>query len=411
LLPNAPRPAFRLHRYLAFAALACCQGALSPVALAHGTTPRSSQDTNAAASDAGETAMPARRALLSDEPHAFQWGLHIDSDLVSTLAGGLQRGTVTNNVVHAAVAMDTGPLGAWKGGRIAASAVRIASGEASANNIGDLQVADNLDAPSASRIYQVWYRQRFRASRHGPRVSMRGGIIDLNQNFAATDAASLLLNASFGLDPTLSANVPVSTYPEPGLGLEGAGRWRHWKVQLGIFQPNPADRSRGFRHGALTIGELGYRTGPQRTASHFKLGLWRYRQSDSTLRGVPDRDRGAYAAVEGSLGHGPDAPRVFMQLGHAPDPANIVPHYLGLGVQMPSPLPGRRRDIFTAGIAHAEVRGADAPGETSYELSYLIALHRFVTLQPDLQYIHNPSGRRDINDAVVASMRLHLEFY
>ncbi|HKK04491.1 MAG TPA: carbohydrate porin [Gammaproteobacteria bacterium] len=408
-MPNVPRPARRLTRYLGCAALACCQVGLIPAALGHGSTPQSGHDGSTSASNAGETAMPARRALLSDEPHAFQWGLHIDTDLVSNLAGGLQRGTVTNSVVHAAVAIDTGALGAWKGGRFAASALRIASGEASANNIGDLQIADNLDAASSTRVYQLWYRQRYRVGRRGPRLSVRGGIIDLNQSFAATDAASLLLNASFGLDPTLSANVPISTYPEPGLGLEGAALGRHWKLQLGIFQPNPAERSRGFRDGALTIGELRYRTGPQDRAAHFKLGLWRYRQSDPALRGLPDRDWGAYGAVEGSLGHGPDAPRVFMQLGHAPDPATTVPHYIGLGLQMP--VPGRRHDIFTAGIAHAEIRGADAPGETSYELSYLINLHRFVTLQPDLQYIRHPSGRRDINNAVVALMRLHLEFY
>lgn len=408
-MPNAPRPAHRLGGYLGCAVLACCQAALAGPALAHGTTSRPAHDPNAAASDVSETAMPARRALLSDQPHAFQWGLHIDTDVVANLQGGLQRGTVANNVIHAAVAMDTGALGAWRGGRLAASALRIASGQASANNIGDLQLADNLDARSASRLYQLWYRQRFHARGRGPHFSVRGGIIDLNQNFAAVGAASLLLNASFGLDPTLAANVPVSTYPQPGWGLEGAARWRHWGLQLGVFQPDPVDRGRGFRDGDLTIGELHYRGTPTGAATHVKIGLWRYRQSDPTRGDVPSRDWGAYALAQTALAPGAKAPLAFLQIGHAPDPANTVPHYLGLGVRMPAPLTGRPHDWFTAGIARAEVRGAAT--ETSYELSYLINLHRFVTLQPDLQYIRHPSGRGDLKDAVVALVRLHLEFY
>ncbi len=353
--------------------------------------------------------MPARRALLDDAPHTFQWGLHIDTDIVANLQGGLQRGTVGNNVIHAAVAMDTGRPGDWHGGRFAASAIHIASGEASAHNIGDLQIADNLDARSESRLYQIWYRQRFRMHARGPRFSARAGLIDLNQNFAAVDAASLLLNASFGLDPTLSANVPISTYPKPGWGIEGAAHWPRWTLRLGLFQPNPTDRSRGLRDGAMTIGELDYRTAPHHGASHVKLGLWRYRHSDPSVGDTPSRDWGAYALADAPLGRGPDTARVFIQLGHAPAPENPVPHYLGLGLKMPAPLPGRPHDWFTAGIAHAEVRGAAA--ETSYELSYLINLHRFVTLQPDLQYIRHPSGHRDIDNALVALLRLHLEFY
>ncbi|HKJ94949.1 MAG TPA: carbohydrate porin, partial [Gammaproteobacteria bacterium] len=359
----------------------------TPGALAHGAQASAAHETDTAASNTGDTAMPARRALLDDEPHAFQWGLHIDTDTVANLRGGLQRGTVGNNVIHAAVAMDTGPLGAWRGGRLAASALRIVSGEASVHNIGDLQVADNLDARSDSKVYQLWFRQRFRAgTRHGPHFRLRGGLIDLNQHFAAVDAASLLLNSSFGIDPTLTANVPISTYPTPGWGLEGAATWKHWSAQLGVFQPNPDKRGQGFRNGRMSIGELDYQTTDG--ATQLKLGGWHYRQSDPATGTTPNRDWGAYALAQTDLTSGPNAPSAFVQLGHAPDRANAVPHYLGLGVQVPGPLPGRPQDGFTAGMARAEVRGAAA--ETSYELSYLVNLGRFVTLQPDLQYIRHP---------------------
>jgi porin len=356
--------------------------------------------------------MPARRALLSDKLQAFQWGLHIDSDAVDTLSGGLKRGVVGNNVIHFAVAMDTGALCGWDGGRLVASVMSIDSGQASANYIGDLQVADNTDAPSHSRIYQLWYRQTFHSSRHGATFKLRGGLIDLNENFLSVDAASVLLNSSFGVDPTLSANVPVSIYPVPGLGFEAAAQWPQWQWQLGIFQANPAHRNEGFQHGELMIGEMDYQTSPQDdAAAHMAIGLWRYRQSDPTLGAYPARDWGAYAFIEGPLSKSANAPQAFLQLGHAPDKSNTVTHYIGLGLQMPSPLKHCPNDIFSAGIAHAMLRNTAAGSETSFEISYQIALHRYMTLQPDLQYIRHPSGRLDIQDAVVAFVRLHLEFY
>lgn len=385
----------------------CCLLASGQPAFAHELSPPGPVTVNTAEVD--ETAMPARRALLSDEPSAFQWGLHIDSDAVSTLGGGLHHGTVGNNAVHLAVAMDTGALGGWSGGRFVASALRITSGEASVNKIGDLQVADNLDAPSSSRIYQLWYRQRFQASPGGASFKLRGGLIDLNENFAATDAASLLLNASFGLNPTLSANVPISTYPKPGLGLEAAAQWSQWQWQLGIFQANPAKRSEGFKDGELVIGEMDYQTSMRDDdAAHVALGLWHYRQSDPALSTYPKHDWGAYASLEVPLR---DSARAFLQLGHAPDASNTVTHYLGLGLQVPAPIKGRPNDAFSAGIAHAVIRNSTAGSETSFEVSYLAQLYRYVTLQPDLQYIRHPSGNRDIRDAVVAIVRLHLEFY
>lgn len=368
-------------------------------------------DSRMAPTSAEDSVQAARRALLSDEPQAFQWGLHIDTDAISTLHGGLQRGTVGNNVIHVAMAMDTEKLGGPRGGRFAASAIRIASGEASVNDIGDLQVADNLDAPSTSRVYQLWYRQTFTFMSTSPVYSVRAGLIDFNQNFASTDAASLLLNASFGLNPALSANVPISTYPKPGWGIETSAQWPSWQVHLGLFQADPHARNTGFRYGHFLAGEVDYQTDSKHLPITIGMGLWRYRQHDPALSSIPARDWGAYASVDAGLGSASGAAHVFLQLGYAPDSANTVPRYLGVGIQAPSPLAHRPFDRVTAGIAHAAINQSTAGSETSYELSYLVNLGHYATLQPDLQYIRHPSGRLDISNAWVAILRLHLEFY
>ena len=353
--------------------------------------------------------MPARRPLISEEPSAFQWSLHLDSEAVSDLGGGLRRGTVSDTVVHAAMAMDTQPLGLWEGGRFAASALTIRSGEPSENYVGALQPVSNFEAEPASRIYQLWYRQQFRWADS----QLKAGLIDLNQDLMAVDSAATLLNGSFGVMPTLSANVPASSYPEPGFGIEAAASWRAWQFQLGLFQPDPTDRGSLFQHGHLLIGEAGYvRTVDGQSWGQYKLGVWQYRQTDPDLEGVPANDTGIYGIVDQTLfRQGARDASVFLQLGTAPRSVNLVPSYVGAGLQLHAPFRRRPADLFTAGIARARVRGAAAAAETVYELSYVVRLHRIASLQPDLQYVSHPGGRTDVTNAVVAILRLHLEFY
>jgi porin len=362
---------------------------------------------------AGDTAdnvpAPARRPLVSEAPSTFQWSLHLDSEAVSDLGGGLRRGTVADTVVHAAMALDTQPLGLWGGGRLAASAVHIRSGEPSQDYVGALQPVSNFEAEPASRLYQLWYRQQF----HWSDSQLKAGLIDLNQDFMAADSAAALINASFGLMPTLSANVPASSYPEPGFGIEAAATWQAWQFQLGLFQPDPTDRGSLFQHGHLVIGEMGYdRTVNGQSWGHYKLGVWQYRQSDTDLVGVPADDAGIYGIVDQTLfRRGPRDASVFVQAGASSRSANAVPYYLGAGLQLHAPLRRRPNDLFTAGIAHARIRGDNATAETVCELSYIVRLHRFANLQPDLQYVSHPGGRAEVNNALAAILRLHLEFY
>jgi len=372
-----------------------------------GALPAHAHDPAADADDA--VPAPARRPLMSEEPNAFQWSLHLDSEAVSDRGGGLRRGTVSDTVVHAAMAVDTQPLGLWAGGRFAASAVHIRSGEPSQNYVGALQAVSNFEAESASRVYQLWYRQQFKWSDS----QLKAGLIDLNQDFVAVDSAAMLLNASFGLMPTLSANVPISTYPELGLGIEAAAAWRSWQFQLGLFQPDPAERGSLFQHGHLLIGEAGYaRMVNGQSWGRYKLGVWQYRQSDTDLADVPANDSGVYGIVDQTLlRRGMRRLGVFVQAGASPRSANAVPYYLGAGLQLHAPFRRRPTDLYAAGVAHVGVRGDNSTAETVYELSCIVRLHGFANLQPDLQYVSRPGGRADVNNVLVAILRLHLEFY
>ncbi|MGA7802566.1 MAG: carbohydrate porin [Gammaproteobacteria bacterium] len=333
---------------------------------------------------------PARVLLFPALRGALQVGMHLDTEAVSNVAGGLRRATAYDTVLHGGVNLDSAALGLWNGGRLRLSAVRITSGQPDVHNVGDLQVASNLAAPSATRIYQFWYRQRLARG-----LALRAGLVDMNQYFAVTPHASTFLNSSFGILPTVSANVPTSIYPKPGAGVMLDARGNGWDTELGAFQGEPSRRGEPFGHGAMVIGQV------QRGA--VQAGVWSYRETGEASRA----DWGAYGSVAGALGHGVKG---FVQLGASPRSGNTVPYYLGAGLMAGSPLPGRTGDRLGIALARAWIRSTAARAETAWELTYVTRLSRHFYLQPDVQYIVHPSGSTTVHNATVVFLRAHLEF-
>ncbi|MDO8477369.1 MAG: carbohydrate porin [Candidatus Rokubacteria bacterium] len=68
---------------------------------------------------------------------------------------------------------------------------------------------------------------------------------------------------------------------------------------------------------------------------------------------------------------------------------------------------------WSTGKAYYGGFSRDLPGQT-YELvlewTYAIAVARWLTVQPDLQYVINPGGRSSVGSAVVLGAQLAVEF-
>jgi len=333
---------------------------------------------------------PARILLFPKFPQGLQTGVHLDTESVSNVAGGLRRATTFDTLLHAGFNLDSQALGLWQGGKLRLSAVYINSGQPDTYDIGDLQVTSNIAAPNATRVYQFWYRQRLSS-----RLALRAGLIDMNQYFAVTPHAGTFLNASFGIVPTIASNVPSSIYPTPGAGVMASGHAGGWQGEAGVFQGEPSHRGEPFGTGAMAIAQA--QRGP------VQVGLWSYRETGSAQR----RDWGAYGSVAGALTSGLKA---FVQWGAAPRSGNQVPYYLGMGLMAGSPIADRPRDRVGVAVARAWIRGAANAAETTWELTYVVRLSRHFYLQPDVQYVVNPSASSAIPNATVIFMRVHMEF-
>lgn len=325
---------------------------------------------------------------------ALSLNLHWTSDAYGVVDGGSRRGYATDSVLYAGLGLDTGALGAWSGGRLEAEFQAIASTHPS-DYAGDLQTLSNLDAPDRRQLAKIWYAQRI-----GDAV-VRGGIMDLNRYFDVDAAAGLFANSSFGIIPSISANVPASIYPNFGWGLMTAlgGNRNYWR--LAAFQGDPADRASALHAGLMLVAERGWSNPAD--GAQLAFGGW-YRRAPAGP-GSPGSDWGAYANLGHALPRHPDAV-AFLQLGASPGRVNVVPWYLGAGVRLRGLAPGI--SDLGLGLARAWIRGHAA--ETSLEATARFPLQRgALALQPDLQYILHPSGIHP--NALVIGLRLDASFY
>lgn len=336
------------------------------------------------------------RLITLPSPHkGLSFGLYWNADIYGNLNGGVKRGYATDSVLSADFGLDTGALGWWQGGTLALSVQAITSTHPS-EYAGDLQTLSNLDAPNRRQIAEFWYSQTF-----GKTALVRAGIIDMNRFFDVTNTAGLFPNSSFGITPSISANVPVSIYPTYGWGAMAQFGQSGNDWLLGVFQGDPVHRSTALKRGAMFVGERDLRIdggGPQ-----LGLGAW-YRRAPAAA-GLPESDWGAYANLEQPLPDQPDT-SLFAQFGASPGQVNTVPVYLAGGIVFNHVTSA----VSAVGFGFARAWIHDHAAETSLEATATLPLFDGkIALQPDMQYILHPSGIHP--NALVVGLRLHLTLY
>lgn len=326
----------------------------------------------------------------------------MDTEADSNRSGGIASGSAYDTVVHGGFAFDPEKLGWWSDGRFHVDITHIQSDGLSRRRVGDTQGVSNLEAASANRLYSAWYEHKL-----GDHGAYRLGIIDLNAYFDVTEAAGGLMNSSFGVFPTISANIPASIYPKPGYGAMAESTGHRWQFRAGVFQGDPRDRSSVWNRGRMIVAEAA-RSNPGRFGGLYKLGAWQYRNPQAAASDAPSHTWGLYGVVVQPISR--QAPyrdsRLFVQLGANPGGNDNVPYYLGFGADFFNPISGRPKDRISVGVARAWLTQGRA--ETTYEITYLYRLNRWLYLQPDLQYVHSPSGV--LPNALVALLRAHFEF-
>ena len=293
------------------------------------------------------------------------------------------------------------------------------SGESfSEDVVGDVQVASNIEAAKATRLYQAYYELGSEATDAG----FLFGLWDLNSRIDVIAPAGLFMNSSHGIGAefALSGKRGPSIFPVTSLALYGHTRLGTALTLRGaILDGVPGDPERPHRtdidlsrdDGALLVTEAEWSTNARWTA---KAGLWHY---TSQIDHLDDSRRdgfgqGVYASLAGDLM--PNRLSGWLRYGVANDKVQNVRAYFGAGLVL-NKIPGALEDEAGIAIATAFASrplrddGASRT-ETSLELTYSVKVTPWLRLQPDLQYIVNPGFKGGPDDAVVIGMRMELMF-
>jgi len=288
----------------------------------------------------------------------------------------------------------------WSGGTLFVYGLRNNGGDPSANLIGDLQTASNIEAPNQFIVHEAWYEQNFADGM----VSILAGLHDLNSEFYASDYASLYLNSSFGIGPELSGNVPASLFPKAALGarirfapFEGA------YVQAAIYDGDPA--TRGFKkgEGQMDIVEAGYTF----EDGAYKAGYWMHTATKTFGANTYNNDYGYYALIDQTLVRLEDGASIggFLQFGQVPSARNDITGYFGGGLNMHGLIPTRDEDDLGVAVASAKTH---LNTENAIEVTYRLVVTNWLAIQPSFQWIQNPGGDATVPTAKVGLFRFEV---
>jgi len=335
----------------------------------------------------------------------------LNTDLMDDVDGGLKRGALP--------VTDLEMAGSWKnssGWRGYVDILVDGDGRFSQRYSGDLQSVSSLDAVPATHLYELWLRKTVGDKRLVTTV----GIMNLNRVFDVQPVGGLFLNSSSGIGPDYSQTAP-SIYPITSLGI--VSEWQPHKGyfwRIGLFGGVSGDpgHPRAFTHlgfsgqdGATAILER------EQTlqAGTFKLGAWIYTAQAPAFNGAGNAVRaGVYEQYAKSVWHvGPRKVDAWLRLGQADSAALKISNYEGGGFVYTGLLSNRPKDqagiaIYRAGFGRPYLDGTPglAPAETTIETTYQYQIKDGFTVQPDLQYVDDPSGDKHIGHAVVIGLRL-----
>ncbi len=416
------------------------------------------------------------RTLLSK--YGISLAVSETSEVLGNVTGGVRQGFEYDGLTQMALQLDTQQAFGWYGGTFRASALQIHGRNLSADNLLSLQTASGIEADPGARLWELWYQQKFL---NEDRLDVKIGQQSLDQEFIVSQNALLFVNTMFGWPLVPSVDLPGGgpAYPLSALGVRA--RWRPTDSLTGLLavtngnpapnnlgdpqQQNPSGTSFPLNGGALVIGELQFAypaLGAMVTSAEgevhpgtLKVGFWYDSESFPDLlfddaglslanpssNGMPLQHHGNYSfygVIDQVIGAAPGGGTLsgFARVMGTPQgDRNPVVFSLNAGLTLHAPFADRPDDTAGLAIEYARVSGSTAAldqqtafytnsfvpiptGETVIELTYQYPLTPAVILQPDFQYVFNPSGgianpnlpSQTIKNEAVLGFRVNLTF-
>lgn len=357
-------------------------------------------------------------------------------DFVSNFQGGLINKSTFIGLGEVSLTFDATKLGLWQGGKLFVHGTN-AHGQLKPTGemVGDLQAVNNNEAPRTTRLYEIWYEHLFL----NENFSVLMGIHDLNADFMVSQNAALYLNGAFGVPTTLTSNVSASVYPLAGPGFRvKLSLGENTDILAGVYDGDlgDADINTHSTHyaikeheGILSLLEVARHfslLGHQDFAGIIKVGGWYHSGNfadnialDGNGDAVPyDDNYGGYVMLDQRLyqEHEDQGLDLFVMASLVPKNRNAIQRHLAMGMNYTGLIPSRDQDVLGLAVtqsyfsgSYREANNVD-PYEMTLEGTYHIRVNDYLSIQPDMQYVYNPSGNKDIKHASVFTLRSVLNF-
>jgi porin len=269
-----------------------------------------------------------------------------------------------------------------------------------------------------------------------------------DSEFFGSQASSLFLNGTFGAFTLIAANfnnAPVYPVAAPAIRFD-VMPVSFLDFKVAVFAPNEdaennthgTDFSINSKDGALFAFEASYLVnqspndrgliGSYRVGTFVQQGdyaSWESQAANAINPAKPLRYGTNYmvygVADQQLFKNGQYTVDSFVRAGFASSRFSMVDNYFDAGFNFIGFVPNRILDVAGIGIARSGIsrQFSDSqiaqgnPGssnEIAIELTYKIQLAPWASLQPDLQYIINPSGVDGSRNAFVFGMRATIAF-
>ena len=355
----------------------------------------------------------------------FELEASITGDLASNVIGGVKQGFVLLGNTNLTLTFDSEKLKLWKGGLFFVNGQNN-YGNSLSDLVGDIQGVNNIEASSNPRLYQFWYSQKIN------KIELTVGQHDLNSEFGFTDFGTTFMHSSFGIQPDISINNPISIFPIASLGM--IGKWKLENVTLlaaiydgnpgnAIDNPNSLNWTVNKTEGALSIFELQYsQVVDSIVKGTYKLGVWNHSLNKYSKNKNYSNSQGVYFIADYLLAREKldknQGLGAFVQFGIAPKKCNRINSYSGIGLVYHGVFKKRSSDDLGIAIGIASLESSlkqeesfhyYSNNESVIELTYKAIVNSQFSFQPDFQYVINPGGTNSMKNALTCSLRLRID--
>ena len=361
------------------------------------------------------------------------------ADVLGNPSGGIKQGTHYDGLLDVHMDIDFQRMAGWKGLCFHANGFQINGTSITAQDLGSIISASNIEAFPATRLDEFWFEQYM----FNDRVSVRFGALAVDTEFLIADSAGAFIANTFGWTTISSDNLPfggpIYPFASPGVRVSVQPNDR-FKLMIDVNDDNPAGHCpEGLDPGQCNTDGLEFRLDDPplllveadysynkdgRMPGTIKLGGWhdfgKFSDQRFDVDGAPQGITGAdpllhdgtyalYGVIDQMIYRLPgdgDAKgvSVFARVVGSPSDRNQINVYADGGIVFTGMIPRRPNDVFGIGLAYTGISD-DASAfdrdsglsvirnhETLLEISYTAEIKPGWTLQPDFQYIWQPGG-------------------